>query len=96
MTFKKIKVNQMLNTAKDGFAVLVEHETNALGNLVASLRERVRVARQARNVSELLRNQLDLLHDTHARLSHDHSLRGELLRGFGRDIHGSLKLKRAA
>lgn len=96
MTFKKIKVNQMFNTAMDGFSVLVEHETNAFDNLVASLRERISVARKARNVGELLRNQLDLLPDTQARLSRDHAVRGQLLKGFGRDIRGSLKLKRAA
>ncbi len=95
MTFKKIKVDQMLNTAKDGLAVLVEHESTAFDNLVASLRERVSVARKARNVGELLRNQLDLLPDTHARLVRDHAVRGQLLKGFGRDIRGSLKLKRA-
>ncbi|MDO9453548.1 MAG: hypothetical protein Q7J29_11905 [Stagnimonas sp.] len=96
MTLRHTKANHMLNTAMDGFSVLVEHETNALDNLVASLRERLSVARKARNVGELLRNQLDLLPDTQARLLRDHAVRGQLLKGFGRDIRGSLKLKRAA
>lgn len=96
MTLKHIKATHMLNTAMDGFSVLVEHESNAFDDLVASLRERVSVARNARNMGELLRNQLDLLPDTHARLLRDHAVRGQLLKGFGRDIRGSLKLKRAA
>lgn len=96
MTFKKIKVNQMLNTAMDGFSVLVEHESNALDNFVASLRERVVVARKARNVGELLRHQIDLLPDTQARLRRDHTMRRQLLSGFSRDIRGSLKLRHAA
>ena len=96
MTFKHIKAGHMLNTAVDGFSVLVEHETTALDNLLASLRERLLVARRARNVGELLRNQIDLLPDTQARLRRDHAVRGQLLKGFSRDMRGSMGLKHAA
>lgn len=96
MTYKTIKTSQMLNTARDGFSVLVEHESNALDDLVASLRERLVVARKARNLGEFLRNQLDLLPDTQARLRRDHSVRSHLIRGLGRDIRGSFGIKQAA
>lgn len=96
MTISHIKASHMLNTAMDGFSVLVEHETNALENLVSSLRERVVVARKARTVGELLRNQIDLLPDTGARLRRDHSMRRQLLAGFGRDLRGSLGQRHAA
>jgi len=76
----------MFNTAMDGFSVLVEHESNALDNQLEGLRERLRVARRARTLGELLRNQLDLLPDTRARLARDHALRGSLLVGLRRDL----------
>lgn len=86
MTLKHIKASQMLDTAMDGFSVLVEHESNALDNQLAGLRERITVARRARSLGELLRNQIDLLPDTQARFKHDHDLRGELLKGLRRDL----------
>jgi len=96
MTFKPIKASQMLNTAFDGLQVLVEHENNALDNQLAGLRERLLIARRARNLGELLRDQIDLLPDTQARLQRDHSLRRALLRGFGSDLRRSVGYKRAA
>ena len=96
MTIQKIKVNRMLNTAKDGFAVLVEHESTALGNQLSGVRERIAVARRARNLGELLRHQIDLLPDTGARLRRDHALRGDLLRGLQRDLARGLGFGKAA
>jgi len=96
MTIHTPKASQLLHTAVDGFSVLVEHETSAFENLVASFRERVVVARKARNVGELLRNQLDLLPDTQARLHRDHAVRRQLLVGLRRDLHRSLGKRRQA
>lgn len=90
MRFKKIRASQMLNTAVDGFSVLVEHETSALDNLRAGVQMRIVVAKKARSLGELLRNQLDLVPDTQARLRHDHSVRSELLKGFRRDLLSSI------
>ena len=82
------------------YHVLLSHnyayDLAALQNLLASLRERLVVARKARSVGELLRNQIDLLPDTHARLLRDHSVRGQLLKGFTRDLRGSFGFKRVA
>ncbi len=96
MTLKQIKASQMIHTAFDGLQVLVEHENTALDNQLAGLRERLLIARRARNLGELLRDQIDLLPDTHARLRRDHSLRRALLSGFGSDLRRSAGLKRAA
>lgn len=93
MTIKHIKASQMLNTAVDGFSVLVEHENNALDNLVASLRERIVIAKKARSLGELLRDQIDLLPDTQARLRNDHDVRSELLKGLTRDLRSSIGLQ---
>lgn len=84
----------MLNIAMDGLSVLVEHESNALDDLRASLRERWVVATKARGIGELLRHQIDLLPDTRARLRRDHTVRSQLLKGWTRDIRSSFKLKR--
>jgi len=82
----------MFNTAVDGLSVLVEHENNALSNLRTGLAVRIAVARRARSLGELLRDQVDLLPDTHARIRRDHQLRGELLKGLSRDLRRSIRL----
>ena len=96
MTLKHLKASQMLDTAMDGFSVLVEHESTALGNQLSGVRERIAVARRARNLGELLRHQIDLLPDTGARLRRDHALRGDLLRGLQRDLARGLGFGKAA
>lgn len=96
MTLKHIKASHMLNTAMDGISVLIEHESNALDNQLDGLRERLLIAQKARSLGELLRNQIDLLPDTQARLLNDHAVRNELLKGFGRDLRSSIGLKGAA
>lgn len=96
MNIQRIKASQMINTAVDGLSVLVEHENSALDNQISGLRERLVVARRARSLGELLRDQIDLLPDTHARWRRDHTVRGQLLKGLSRDIRRSIGLKRAA
>jgi len=96
MKIQNIKASQMINTAVDGLSVLVEHESSALDNQISGLFERLVVARKARSVGELLRDQLDLLPDTQARLRRDHSVRRALLKGLTHDLRGSLGKQRAA
>ncbi len=72
----------------DGLAQLAQHEAGAFNNQVQSLRERITVAKKARSFGELLRNQLDLLPDTHARLRRDHSVRSQLLQDFRHTLKG--------
>ncbi len=91
MTTQNRKTSQMLNTAMDGLSVLVEHENTALDNQLAGLRERLAIARRARTLGELLRNQIDLLPDTQARLRRDHRVRRALLEGLTSDLRNSMR-----
>ncbi len=79
----------VLTLAREGLSLLAEHETNALGDHLQALNRRVRVARRARSVGELLRDQLDLLPDTGARLRRDQRLRLQLLSGLSRDLRNA-------
>jgi hypothetical protein len=67
-------------------SLIVVHELGALRGHLAAAHERVRVARRARSVGELLRDQIDLLPETRNRLRRDHAVRRELWRGLMRDV----------
>ncbi|MEK6807009.1 MAG: hypothetical protein AABY95_10230 [Pseudomonadota bacterium] len=69
-----------LQRAAMGLAMIAVHEWGALGAHYSELRERVAVARRARGAGELLRDQVDLLPETRARLRQDQHVRRELLR----------------
>lgn len=75
-----------LLTARQGLSQLAEHETNALGDHLEALNRRVRIARKARSLSELLRDQLDLIPDTRARLRRDQQRRSRLLEQLRTDL----------
>lgn len=75
-----------MSHAFQSLIALIQHEAEAITNHVDGLRVRVRVARRARSLGELLRNQWDLLPDTHARLRRDHFQRSLLLRSFGQRL----------
>lgn len=79
-----------LTTARQGLSLLAEHETNALGDHLQALNRRLVVARKARSLGELLRDQIDLLPDTRARLSRDHHQRRQLLAGLGQELRRSV------
>ena len=64
-----------LIAARQGLSLLAEHETNALGDHLQALNRRLVVASKARSLGELLRDQIDLLPDTRARLNRDHDRR---------------------
>ena len=65
----------------DRITRLAAHESQAAQAHWAALNGRWAVARKARSLPELLRDQLDLLPDTAARLRRDHQTRVALLRG---------------
>jgi len=69
-----------------GLAELFAHERKTWSGHWAELHERLAVARKARNLGELLRDQLDLLPETRARLRGDQRERGALLRNWLREI----------
>lgn len=68
--------------AADTLARMAAHELSALDGHRAELRERWAVARRARGVSELLRDQMDLFPETRARLRLGQQVRRELMRRF--------------
>jgi hypothetical protein len=75
-----------LSRAVDGAALVLLHELDALGGHWVEVRERVAVARKARGFGELLRNQVDLLPETRARLSLDQRERRALVRSWLADL----------
>ena len=79
-----------LRTAQQGINLLAEHETNALGDHLQALNRRLVVARRARSLGELLRDQFDLLPDTRARLSRNHDGRRALLADLRRQLAATL------
>lgn len=77
-----------MSHALQSLVALMQHEAEALSNQVDGLRVRVRVARRARSLGELLRNQWDLLPDTRERLRRAHHQRSRLLHSFGQRLRG--------
>lgn len=79
-----------LRAAHHGLNLLAEHETNALGDHLQALNRRILIARRARSLSELLRDQFDLLPDTRSRLSRNHLGRRALLADLRRELGATL------
>lgn len=69
-----------------GLRLIAVHEVDAVQAHLAAVGERVRVAQQARDLGELVRNQFDLLPESRNRWRRDHVVRQELWRGFVRDL----------
>lgn len=69
-----------------GVTLLALHEAGSLRGHAAAVQERLRVARRARGLGELLRDQIDLFPESRNRLSRDHQVRRELWRGLVRDL----------
>ncbi|MEW6167607.1 MAG: hypothetical protein AB1651_07910 [Pseudomonadota bacterium] len=67
-------------------SLIVMHEVGALRGHLAAAQVRVRVARRARGVGELLRDQIDLLPEMRNRLGRDHAVRRALWRGLVHDL----------
>jgi len=77
--------------AVGGFALIVMHELDALSGHVAEVRERLAVARKARGLGELVRDQMDLLPETRARLNLDQRERHALLHSWVVDLRDGLR-----
>lgn len=77
--------------AVGGLALVLLHEWDAIWRHGIALRERLALARKARGVSELLREQADLLAETRARLAMDNDERRALLNGWLADLRGGLR-----
>ena len=79
------------NRAVGGLALMVMHEIDALSRHTVEVRERLIVARKARGLSELVREQVDLLAETRARLQLDQRERLALLHSWMTDLRGGLR-----
>lgn len=71
-----------VNHALGGVVLLAAYEVGALSGHWAEVRERASVARQARTLRQLVRDQVDLLPETRLRLAADQKERAELARGW--------------
>jgi hypothetical protein len=69
-----------------GVTLLALHEAGSLRGHAAAAHERLLIARRARGIGELLRDQIDLLPESRNRFSRDHQVRRELWRGLIRDL----------
>jgi hypothetical protein len=74
--------------AVGGFALIVLHEIDALVRHWIAIRERFAVARQARGIRQLVRDQVDLLPETRARLHLDQRERRALVHSWVVDLRG--------
>lgn len=89
MILKDLKHSrQYASRALGGLVLLLVNEVDALAGHWAEARERVAVARQARGLGELVRNQVDLVPETRARLALDWRRRREYLAGYWSDLRG--------
>lgn len=78
-----------LERAVSGLTLVLAHEVGALSGHMAEVRERIAVARKARGLGELLRDQADLLPETRARLVQDQRERRALVRGLIADLRAA-------
>lgn len=72
--------------AVGGFALIVLHEVDAVGRHWVEVRERLALARKARGLGGLVRDQVDLLAETRARLTLDQRERRALLHSWVTDL----------
>lgn len=84
----RMQMERLLERAIDGVGQIAMHEAGAIDNHLFALRERLAVARRARGVGELLRDQIDLLPASRNRLVADHRRRLKLWRELGRQLIG--------
>lgn len=86
-----MRTERYAQRAVGGFALILLHEMDALSRHWIEVRERFAVARQARGVGQLMRDQVDLLAETRARLALDHEERLALLHSWVTDLRGGLR-----
>lgn len=78
--------------AVGGLALIVMHELDALSRHWIAVGERLAVARKARGLGELVRDQVDLLPETRARLHLDQRERRALVHSWMADLRSGLRL----
>ncbi|AXQ28246.1 hypothetical protein D0B54_05925 [Solimonas sp. K1W22B-7] len=84
-----------LDRVLGGVALIALHEAGSLQGHLEGVSERLRVARRARNLGELLRDQIDLLPETRNRFVRDHHVRRGLWSGFVEDLTAVVEKKAA-
>lgn len=81
----------------DSLSLIALHEADALNAHFNAAGERLRLARQARGLHELWRDQVDLLPESRNRLRDDHAVRRRLWSGLARDLKlSAVRLRRRA
>lgn len=80
------RLNHFWDRATAGVMLIAVHETDALRGHWSEINERLELALAARSSSELLRDQVDLLPESFNRLTRDHQVRRELVRGLIKDL----------
>lgn len=81
-------MEQLFERALDGASQIAMYEAGVLDGHLLGLRERWSVARRARGVGELLRDQYDLLPATRMRLHEEHAGRLKLWRELAQQFEG--------
>ena len=71
-----------VNHALGGVVLMAAYELSALTGHWAEVRERATLARGARSLRQLVRDQVDLLAETRVRLAADQKERKDLVRGW--------------
>ncbi|HUP91726.1 MAG TPA: hypothetical protein VM074_05710 [Solimonas sp.] len=82
VTLRQFYLDRLLG----GVALIALHEASSIQGHLQSAGERLRLAREARNVSELVREQIDLLPEERNRLRGDQEVRRALWRGLLVDL----------
>ncbi|MGH8506758.1 MAG: hypothetical protein ACRETM_12465 [Stenotrophobium sp.] len=85
------EIQQYLDRATNGVALIAVHESGALRALGSALAERLAVARLARTAGELIRDQIDLLPESRTRFRRDQQVRRQLWRGLLRDLSAPIQ-----
>ncbi len=95
MRTQRLGAHDWLVYAKDGLSLLIEHEEQSLATLQQEWRTRRAVARRAGSLTELLRDQIDLIPASKNQLVDNFALRARLLLGFVRDLSAGLRQRRS-
>jgi len=80
-------MENLFERAIDSVSQIAMYEAGALDSHLLALRERWAVARKARGVGELLRDQFDLIPATRLRLSEEHAARLKLWRQLAEQLN---------
>jgi hypothetical protein len=78
-----------LDRVLGGIAMLALHEASSVQGHVDAALERLRLAREARGLRQLLREQVDLLPEERNRWHHDQQVRRALWQAFVRDLRAT-------